>query len=672
MIQVKDNYQLLIEKLDQFIRKYYVDHLIRGTLYSVGLIMLLFLCFNVLEYQFYFSTTIRKAFFYTFLGTSAVALWSWVLQPLLHFYRLGKVISHQQAANIIGNHFTDVKDKLLNVLQLKQQSTNSAQAELIMASINQKSNDIKFVPFKAAIDLTQNRRYLRFVLPPLVLLLGILMIAPNIIREGSKRLFNNNTAYERPAPFHFNVNKDSLTVVQFADYDLTVKVDGEALPNEMFIDIENYQYRLTKIDANTFSYKFANVQQEMDFKLFAGGFNSEDYKLNVLKKPNILGFELNLDYPSYVGRPDETMSNVGDIIVPLGTNVDWLFKAQNTENVQIRFASGSVSAKRNGTESFTYRKMALSDESYKVFISNALLPNADSVGYTITIIPDLYPTINVEKFVDSTNTKVLFFAGDASDDYGLRGLGFSFRIKHSDGSQGELVTLPINKPEGKQVQYQHTFDISKLELKPGDELTYYFEIFDNDAINGSKSSRTNLMTYNVPTMEQVEQQKDKTNEDIQKELEKAFKDTKKNQEELQKMREKLLQKKELDWQDKKQLENMLNKQKEIEKQMENAKKNFEKNQQLQNEFQKPDPEILKKQEDLQKLFEELQNDEMKKLMEEIEKLMQQMNKDEALDKMEKMQLNNEELNMELDRMTELFKQLKVEEKQQQQIDKMEE
>ncbi len=672
MIQVKDNYQLLIEKLDQFIRKYYVDHLIRGTLYSVGLIMLLFLCFNVLEYQFYFSTTVRKGLFYGFLGTSAVALWSWVLQPLLHYYRLGKVITHQQAANIIGNHFTDVKDKLLNVLQLKQQSTNSAQAELIMASINQKSNDIKFVPFKAAIDLTQNRRYLRFVLLPLSILLGILFVAPNIIREGSKRLFNNNTAFERPAPFHFNVNKDSLTVVQFADYDLTVKVDGEALPNEMFIDIDNYQYRLTKNDANTFSYKFANVQKEMDFKLFAGGFNSEEYKLNVLKKPNILGFELNLDYPAYVGRPDETMSNVGDIVVPLGTNLDWLFKAQNTEDVKIRFASSTISTKRNGEESFTYRKMALSDESYKVFISNSLLHNADSVGYTITIIPDLYPSINVEKFVDSTNTKVLFFAGDASDDYGLRGLGFNFRIKHSDGSQGELVTLPINKPEGKQAQYQHTFDISKLELKPGDEVTYYFEIFDNDAINGSKSSRTNIMTYNVPTMEQVEQQKDKTNEDIQKELEKAFKDTKKNQEELQKMREKLLQKKELDWQDKKQLENMLNKQKEIEKQMDQAKKNFEKNQQLQNEFQKPDPEILKKQEDLEKLFNELQNDEMKKLMEEIEKMMQQMNKDEALDKMEKMQMNNEELNMELDRMKELFKQLKVEEKQQEQIDKMEE
>ena len=38
---IQDNYQLLIEKLDQFIRKYYVNQLIRGSLYATGLILAL-------------------------------------------------------------------------------------------------------------------------------------------------------------------------------------------------------------------------------------------------------------------------------------------------------------------------------------------------------------------------------------------------------------------------------------------------------------------------------------------------------------------------------------------------------------------------------------------------------------------------------------------------------
>ncbi len=673
MIAIKDNYQLLIEKLDQFIRKFYMNQLIKGGLFALALILGLFIALNVLEYNYYFSTSVRKTMFYSFLGVSAASLWGWVAMPLMHFYRLGKVISHEQAAKIIGDHFADVKDKLLNILQLRQQATNSAQAELIMASVNQKSNDIKFVPFKAAIDLTKNKKYLRYALPPLLLLLLLLWGAPSIIREGSKRLIDNGTAYQRPAPFQFVVNKDSLTTVQFSDYTLDVKVEGAALPNEMFIDVDNFQYRLTKDASDHFTYKFSNVQKEMDFHLLAGGFKSDDYTLNVLKKPNILGFDVALDYPSYTGRTDEDLSNVGDLVVPVGTNIDWIFKAQNTDNLRFRFSGkGSVDAKSSWGNNFTYRKVASSDETYKVFISNNFISNADSVGYTITVVPDLYPTINVERFIDSTNVKMLFFAGDASDDYGLRGLTFNYRMKRSDGTQGDLVSIPIPKAEGKSAQYQHRFDLSTMQLKPGEELTYYFEVFDNDAINGNKSSKTNIMTYAMPTVEQFEQMQKKNNEEIKDDLQKAFKETKKVQEDLKKLREKMLQQKDINWQDKKQLENMLNRQKELEKQIDDAKKNFQENMKNQEEFNKPNEELKQKQEQLEKLFNELQNPELKKLMEEMEKLMQQLEKDQALDKMEQMQMNNEELNMELDRMMELFKKLEVEQKMEEQINKLEE
>jgi hypothetical protein len=149
----KDNYQLLIEKLDQFTRKYYINQLIRGCLYSVGLILGLFLLMNLLEHQFYFGTTGRKLLFFSFVGISVLALVRWIFMPLLHYFRLGKVISHEQAAEIIGQHFTDVKDKLLNILQLKKQAGSVEDASLIMAGINQKTEEIKPVAFPSAINL---------------------------------------------------------------------------------------------------------------------------------------------------------------------------------------------------------------------------------------------------------------------------------------------------------------------------------------------------------------------------------------------------------------------------------------------------------------------------------------------------------------------------------------
>ena len=154
----KDNYQLLIERLDQFIRKYYVNQLIRGSLYTVGAVLGTFVLFNLLEYYLYLGTTLRKLLFYSFIGCTGYALVTWILLPIFHYYKLGKVISHELAATIIGDHFADVKDKLLNVLQLKQQSFSSSQADLINASINQKSEQLKPVPFVAAINLATCRK----------------------------------------------------------------------------------------------------------------------------------------------------------------------------------------------------------------------------------------------------------------------------------------------------------------------------------------------------------------------------------------------------------------------------------------------------------------------------------------------------------------------------------
>ena len=671
---VNNNYSLLIAKLDRFIRKFYLNQIIRGALYSTAFILVLFIGMNLLEHYFFFGKEMRKVLFFGFIGTSLFSLFFWVLLPMLHYFRLGKVISHEQAANIIGEHFQNVKDKLLNILQLKKQSASSDHAPLIDASIDQKTEEIKLVPFRAAINLANNQKYLRYALPPLLLLLIILFAAPSIIKDSTRRLINNNTEFERPAPFHFSVKSDDLTVVQFEDYLLEVLVDGEVLPNEVFIDIDNYHYRLTKEAANRFTYKFSNVQKDTDFKLFSSNVASKDFKLNVLKKPNILGFDIGLDYPVYTKRKDEKLSNIGDLVVPVGTKLDWVFDASNTDDVVIHFSGNqeTVSAERFDNQLFTTNKRAMRDEAYTIFISNADLPKADSISYSISVIPDLYPTIRAEKFVDSTNSKLLFFVGDASDDYGLRSLSFNYRIKPNKGSQGPLQSIKLDNPTGNQVQYDYTWDIEELDLQPGDEVAYYFEVFDNDAVNGNKSARTNLMLYEKPTVEEYEEEASKNNDQIKKDLEKSLIESKKIQEDMKKLREKLLQEKEVDWQSRKELEKLMERQKELEKQLENAKNNFEENLKNQEEYTEPNEEILEKQEQVQELFEELMSDEMKELMQQIEELMQEMEKDGALEMMEEMEMNDEELEKELDRMLELFKQLEMEHEMQQQIDKLEE
>ncbi len=667
-----DNYRLLIEKLDQFIRKYYINQLIRGSLYSVALILVLFLGLNFLEHYFYFHAGTRKVLFYSFIGVSALSLGYWVVLPLLHYFRLGSVISHERAAAIVGDHFSDVKDKLLNVLQLRRQADQIDQKDLILASIDQKSEEIKPVPFKAAINLAQNKKYLRYALPPLMLLIVLLFAAPSLIKESTARLISGKE-FERPAPFRFKIDKDALSVMQFGDFQLDVTIEGEQLPNEVFIDVDNYTYRLTKEAPDRFVYRFSNVQKDVEFELSAATVRSDAYTLDVLEKPNILGFEAKLDYPAYTGRKDESLNSVGDFVIPEGTNIDWIFNALHTDDIHIAFSGNQLrkeQVKRFSDDLFTFKKRVAKDEAYKVYISNARLPNADSVSYTITVIPDLYPNISVEKFQDSTDRKLLFFAGEASDDYGLTALTFNYRVKRSGGQQGALNTAVVKKPETKDIRYDYSFDASNLDLKPGDEVTYYFETFDNDGVNGRKSARTSLMILSIPTVEEFKQMAEQNDQQIKDNLKKALEESRKIQEDMKKMREKLLQEKDLDWKSRKELEKMLDRQKELEKQIDQAKQSFEENKKNQEEFSETDQKIAEKQEQLQELFEQVMSEEMKELMQQIEEMLQELEKDGALEMMEEFQFEDEDMEKELDRMLEMFKQLELEQELNETIDEL--
>ncbi|MBL0074237.1 MAG: hypothetical protein IPP34_21570 [Bacteroidetes bacterium] len=66
------------------------------------------------------------------------------------------------------------------------------------------------------------------------------------------------------------------------------------------------------------------------------------------------------------------------------------------------------------------------------------------------------------------------------------------------------------------------------------------------------------------------------------------------------------------------------------------------------------------------------SEEMKQLMRDLEKLLQQLNKDQVKDMVEKMKLDNKDLEKQLDRTLELFKQLEVEQKLKEAISKLDE
>ncbi len=668
-------YDQLLQKLDQFTRKFYINQLIRGSLYFVGIVTVVFLAISLLESQFYFGQLVRKVLSFTFLAVFLATFYRWIALPVLHYFRLGKLISHQEAARIIGRHFSSVQDKLLNVLQLKSQSVNYTDRSLIEASINQKAAELRPIPFIAAIDYSKNKKYIRFALWPMALLVGVLFWSPSLIKDSTARLVQVNKDFEKAAPFRFVIDPEQqFFVEQHGDLTIDLHVQGDALPAQAYVDYDNFQYRLRRLGPDKFSYTFKNVQKNFSFYFFSGDVRSETYKIQVLMKPAIADFSIRLEYPAYTGRKNETLQNIGDLVVPIGTRAYWDINALHTDQLFVRY--GDEQAKfplqKRSEGNYKWNDRLMKDRSYLWYIYNHALKKTDSVQYQLSIIPDQYPLIEIVPAVDSTSQALLFFfAGNAADDYGLSHVHLQYSIRRADGKEETLQSLPVAQLKNqKTATFKYTLDLEQMNLGPGDQVSYYFEVWDNDGVQGSKSTRSRIMEFRKASVEELARQEETNNEEIKDLLKEAIDEAKRLRENISAFQDKIRDKKNLEWQNKKDFEKLTIQHQSVKQKFENAKNKYEQNLNNQEQHSNPDELLKEKQQQLDKLFNETLHREMEELMQKIHELMQDLNKDKLIKMSEEFEQKNMDLTKEMERLQELFKQLELEKNLKDHIEKL--
>jgi hypothetical protein len=661
---VSNNYQILISKLDAFIRKYYKNRLLKGGIYSIGLLLGSFIAFTSLEYYGQFNITGRTILFYTFLAITVYLLTYFVFIPVSKLYKFGKVINHNQAAQIIGNHFDEVKDKLTNVLQLEHLSETRSN-QLLLASIDQKSMELKPIPFSNAVNLRENKKHLKYLIIPLLLLIGISIVAPKIFTVGAERIVNHHTYIAPMAPFKMEISNEDLNVLKNKDFNLEVLVAGNQLPDKVYLEQNGNKFPLSKTNKRTYSYVFKNVQKSKEFKLYASGFYSEKYELAVIPNPILIGFTVNINYPKYLSKENEVLSNIGDLILPEGTTLKWNIQTEDADHLNVIFGDSLYKLKPTN-HLVSYYKRAKKNEKYAFVPSNKYVDRGDTVMYSLQVIPDKFPAIYVNEKRDSTNNNRIYFKGEISDDYGFSALKFKYKIKTVvDSLRGRNKLKSVKIPFNSSLtidEFFHFWNLEELNILPGDEIEYYFEVWDNDGVNGQKFSKTSLKTIKSKTIKERNTDASKSNKSIKKNLSESISEAKQIQKDLEDLKKKLAEKKELGWEEKQKMKELLDKQKELEKKVNEIQKENQKNNNQQNEYKQYSEEILKKQEQLQKLFDELMTDEMKEMMEKLQEMMEKLDKNMLENELDKMDMSNKDLEKELDRSLELFKQMEFEQK----------
>src|SRR6185295_11090928 len=115
-----------------------------------------------------------------------------------------------------------------------------------------------------------------------------------------------------------------------------------------------------------------------------------------------------------------------------------------------------------------------------------------SPQYTIDVIDDQAPSVRFTKpGRDSQASPVeeLFLEARADDDYGVKSLQLFYSV---NGGAPKTIGLFGGSKPLTEVSAGHTIYLEELGLKPGDFVSYYAKASDIDAVQGSKTTTSDI------------------------------------------------------------------------------------------------------------------------------------------------------------------------------------
>ncbi len=649
-----DNFKNIQEKLERFIKRYHTNELLKGAILFFAIGLLYFLFTLLIEHFLWLNTTARTVLFWLFIAVELALLAKFVAIPLAKLFKLKKGIDYQQAAKIIGEHFPEVDDKLLNVIQLKDSNEHS---ELLLASIDQKSIALKPVPFKLAVNFKQNVSYLKYAIIPIIILLLVYATGNfNWFSDSYKRVVDYKTAYEPPAPFQFFVVNENLTGVEGEDYKLVVKTAGDVVPENAQIRYNEDTYFLQQTAIGEFEYIFPQLRESVEFTLSANEVTSKPYEIDIIEVPSLLGFEMTLDYPNHTKKRDEVLKSTGNAVVPEGTKVTWQLQTKSTDHVFL-YSSDTISFNTEADNVFTTSKSLYRNYGYTISTSNANLKDYENLSFSIDVVKDEYPELNVQMKTDSLDLQTLYFYGQASDDYGLSKLQL---VYYSSENESDKKTKILSITSSNVQDFISAFP-DNLEIEPGVPYQLYFQVFDNDRVNRFKSKKSSIFSYRKRTLdEEKEKQLEQQGETI-KDLNKSLKKFEEQEKRLDELTKTGKEKKNLNFNDKKKLASFFKRQKQQDEMMKSFNKKLKDNLE---EFQKDNENEDRFKEDLKQRLDEneeqLKKDE--KVLDELKKLQEKINNEELIKKLDEVAKQNKNKKRSLEQLLELTKRFYIEKK----------
>lgn len=641
----------------------------------VEIVCIVSLVLVLLEAIVNFDSGIRTVLFWAVITLFVLAFCLYVALPFLKDLLYYVSPDYVDTSRKIGAHFPGIKDELANAVQLVNEKNNNYSSELIDAAFQNVYSKTKNLDFTKIVDFAPAKKYFRIGLITFVTGLVVISFVPGL-SSAALRLINFNKSFSHPPKFVFEITPGNIEIAKGEDVSIRIKATGEQ-PAEVILSAkyseqsESSEKILLPDSLGYFVFVARSVKSSFEYFASSEKIISETFKVSVINRPIITGFGLTIYPPTYSRLPEQTQKDNGNVAALPGSRIKLaLNSSRELSKAMISFRDSTIEKMSVASTRSWVDFIVTKETNYQVHIEDTqCFTNINPITYTITVLRDAAPTIELISPVQNIKLgkeSKISLVSKITDDYGFSKMDLNYCLTSSKYREttDEFTKIPVAiSKQLKEDDIYFVWDLEPLVLAEGEVLSCYLEIFDNDIINGPKSSRTRQFIITVPSLDELFANAENRQEDAAKDLAETLKQAEQLKQEMQKISDNLKQNlKDISWQEKERIERAREKFEEIGKKVNEISQKLS---EMKNDLAKNNllsEETLQKYNELQELFENMSSDEMKEAMKRMQESLKNLNRDNVQMSLEEMKANEEYIKKSIERTLNLLKRIQIEQK----------
>ena len=204
--------------------------------------------------------------------------------------------------------------------------------------------------------------------------------------------------------------------------------------------------------------------------------------------------QAHLLFPSYLGRPAETLKNPVDIRAPIGTTVRLsVIPKIDVDEVAVRLPGREVPLVPEG-DHFQGRFVVRESGPLQLMMRSGSQRYRDQRQRSVTAVADNVPIVEVLRPLDETTVhpeSPLRVAFRAQDDKGLQTIQIVVRLLDDTEIRRPLWSAQNAGEQAQTLESHGEFIPLNMGVQPGDRFTLWLEAQDGDAVSGPHLSQSN-------------------------------------------------------------------------------------------------------------------------------------------------------------------------------------